>query len=190
MPSGPTVPSGPPAPGELAAAVLSVLRERGLTLGTAESLTGGLLASTLVDVPGASDVLRGGVVAYATEVKASVLGVDAALLAARGAVDPDVALAMARGACEVLGADIGVATTGVAGPEPQDGAAVGTVYVAVHAVPGPARGAVAGTPLVRRAEHPGDRAAVRGAAVTDALVALLDSCGPGTSRGPGALAPS
>ena len=82
-------------------------------------------------MPGASAVVRGSVVAYATELKAQVLGVDADLLAAGGAVQAEVARQMATGVCRVLGADVGVATTGVAGPDPQDGQPVGTVFVAV-----------------------------------------------------------
>ncbi|MET7641849.1 CinA family protein [Streptomyces sp. NPDC005438] len=114
-----------------AADVLRCLRERGETLAAAESLTGGLLAAALTGPPGASQVFRGSVTAYATDVKHHVLGVDGALLDERGAVDPDVARAMARGVRELLGADWGVATTGVAGPDPQDGQPVGTVFVAV-----------------------------------------------------------
>ncbi|MGZ4600224.1 MAG: CinA family protein [Oryzihumus sp.] len=107
------------------------LTGRGLTVATAESLTGGLVAGALTDVPGSSLVLRGGVVAYSVEVKASVLGVDAGLLASRGAVDAGVAEQMACAARERLGATYGLATTGVAGPEPSEGKAVGTVFVAV-----------------------------------------------------------
>ena len=102
-----------------------------LSVAVAESLTGGLVMTALTSVPGASAVVRGGVVAYATEVKCSVLGVDADLLDARGAVDGDVALAMARGVRELVGADFGLATTGVAGPDGQDGKAPGVVFVAV-----------------------------------------------------------
>ncbi|WP_069387204.1 CinA family protein [Cellulosimicrobium cellulans] len=112
--------------------LVAALARRGWTLGVAESLTGGLVAAAVVDVPGASRVLRGGVVAYATDVKASLLGVDPGLLARRGAVDPDVAAQMAAGAARVLGADVGVATTGVAGPDPQDGHPPGLVHVAVR----------------------------------------------------------
>ncbi|MFD9904940.1 CinA family protein [Streptomyces sp. NPDC059063] len=107
------------------------MRERGETLAVAESLTGGLVAAEVTAVPGASRAFRGAVTAYATELKRDVLGVDGALLAARGAVDAEVALQMAAGARRLLGADWGVATTGVAGPEPQDGQPVGTVFVAV-----------------------------------------------------------
>ncbi|MEU1124785.1 CinA family protein [Streptomyces sp. NPDC005899] len=118
--------------GSGAAGVLRALRERGETLAVAESLTGGLVAAELTSVPGASQSFRGSVTAYATPLKERLLGVDGALLAERGAVDPDVAAAMARGVREALGADWGVSTTGVAGPDPQDGKPVGTVYVAVR----------------------------------------------------------
>jgi nicotinamide-nucleotide amidase len=119
-----------------AAALIRILTERSLTIATAESLTGGLLAAALVDVPGASLVFNGGIVAYATPLKATLLGVDGDLLAERGAVDPEVARQMSdrvRRALAVAGrpADIGVATTGVAGPDVQDGKPPGTVFVAV-----------------------------------------------------------
>ncbi|MFJ5266653.1 CinA family protein [Streptomyces sp. NPDC088387] len=114
-----------------AADVVRLLTVRGETLAVAESLTGGLVAAEITAVPGASKAFRGSVTAYATALKHEVLGVDAALLAARGAVDPQVAAQMAAGVRRVLGADWGIATTGVAGPEPQDGQSVGTVFVAV-----------------------------------------------------------
>lgn len=143
-----------------ARALLAALSGAGRTLAVAESLTGGLVAAAVVEVPGASAVMRGGVVAYATDVKASVLGVDRDLLAARGAVDPDVAVAMAAGVRRLLGADVGLATTGVAGPGPQDGRAPGTVHVAVVTADGP---------QVRSLRLPGDRAAVRAAATAAVL---------------------
>ena len=111
--------------------VVSALRERGQTVAVAESLTGGLICAALVDVPGASAALRGAVVAYATELKHRLLDVDAGLLARNGPVDPDVAAQMALGVRERLGADWGLATTGVAGPDPQDGVLPGRVYLAV-----------------------------------------------------------
>lgn len=114
-----------------AATVLAALRQRGWSVATAESLTGGLVVAALVDVPGASASVRGGIVAYATDVKTVALGVDPTLLAREGAVHAEVALEMARGARRVLSADVGIATTGVAGPDPQDGKDVGTVFVAV-----------------------------------------------------------
>ncbi len=120
----------------LATALVHRLVTRGWTVAAAESLTGGLLMAALISVPGASTCVRGGVVAYATPLKHSLLGVDAALLEAEGAVHPEVARQMADGvrtAASVDGAaaDVGIATTGVAGPASQDGRPVGTVYVAV-----------------------------------------------------------
>jgi nicotinamide-nucleotide amidase len=111
--------------------LLSALAQRGWTVGAAESLTGGLVVSALVAVPGASASVRGGIIAYATDLKGSVLGVDEELLARAGAVDASVAGQMAAGARRVLGADVGIATTGVAGPDAADGHPVGTVFVAV-----------------------------------------------------------
>jgi nicotinamide-nucleotide amidase len=133
--------------------VLDLLRERGLTLGTAESCTGGLLAGRLTDVPGSSDVFRGSIVAYADDVKAEQLGVPEDVLAAHGAVSAETAAAMAHGARARLGVDVAVAVTGVAGPgggtveKP-----VGLVYL--HAV-GP------GGEVDRRIDFPGDRATIR-----------------------------
>jgi nicotinamide-nucleotide amidase len=114
-----------------AAAVVAALRASGSTIATAESLTGGLVCATLVGVPGASDVVRGGVVAYAADVKTSALGVPAPLVAERGTVDADVAAAMAAGVRERLGSTYGVSTTGVAGPGPAEGKPAGTVHIAV-----------------------------------------------------------
>jgi nicotinamide-nucleotide amidase len=101
------------------------------TVAVAESLTGGLVMTALTSIPGASATVRGGVVAYATEVKHTVLGVDGDLLDRVGAVDAEVAMQMADGVRETVGADFGVATTGVAGPDGQDGKAPGVVSVAV-----------------------------------------------------------
>src|SRR4051794_40346976 len=114
-----------------AAAAVHTLVDRKQTVATAESLTGGLVAATIVEIPGVSAVFRGGLVVYATELKHALAGVPEELLKERGAVDPDVAVALAAGARERCVADWGVATTGVAGPEPQDGKPVGLVYVAV-----------------------------------------------------------
>jgi nicotinamide-nucleotide amidase len=115
---------------EAAALAVRLLTERGETVAVAESLTGGIVVAALVGVPGASQVVRGGVVAYMTDLKATLLGVDTELLERVGAVDPDVARAMARGVGVRLGADHGLATTGVAGPDPQDGHPVGEVWIA------------------------------------------------------------
>ena len=142
--------------------LLAAVGARGWTLAVAESLTGGLVSATLVDVPGASSVLRGAVVAYSTDLKATLLGVDPVLLEQRGAVDPDVARAMAVGVRARLGADVGLATTGVAGPDPQDGHPPGTVHVAVSTPDGT---------HVRSLRLAGDRAAVR-AQSADAALAL------------------
>lgn len=147
-----------PHPG--AAAVVPLLVEAGLTVATAESLTGGLVAAALTSVPGSSAVVRGGVVAYATDVKASVVGVDTDLLAREGAVSADTAGQLADRVRGVLGSEVGVATTGVAGPEPAEGHPVGTVFVAVA---GPW-----GIDVERHALT-GDREDVRAASVTKAL---------------------
>lgn len=152
-----------------AAALVHRLTDRGLTIATAESLTGGLLAATLVDVPGASAVFTGGVVAYATPVKHTVLGVDARLLDERGPVDPDVAEQMAervRRVCAVDGrpADVGLATTGVAGPDWQGGRPPGTVFVAVASARGIRSVGLA---------LDGDRPAVRRSAVAAAIATAL-----------------
>lgn len=114
------------------AALLALLGAAGRTVAVAESLTGGAVTDALVALPGASASLRGGVVAYASDLKATLLDVPATLLARHGAVHPDVALAMADGVRRRLGADYGLATTGVAGPDPQDGYRPGTVHVAVQ----------------------------------------------------------
>jgi nicotinamide-nucleotide amidase len=111
---------------DLAGQVLARLQDRGHTVAVAESLTGGLVAAALTDVPGSSEAFRGGVVAYATELKALLLGVDRGMLARHGAVYAPVAAAMAAGVRTRLGATYGVATTGVAGPDPADGQPVGT----------------------------------------------------------------
>jgi len=117
----------------LAEQVIMLLRQAGGTVAAAESLTGGLVVAELTTVPGASYAVRGGVVAYATDLKAALLGVPQAMLDRNGAVYPGVAAAMADGVRQRLGATFGVATTGVAGPDPQDGQPVGTVHIAVSA---------------------------------------------------------
>ncbi|MEU4156679.1 CinA family protein [Actinoplanes sp. NPDC026670] len=149
-----------------AAAAVHALVGRRETLATAESLTGGLVAATVVEIPGVSAVFRGGLVVYATELKSRLADVPEVLLAERGPVDGDVAAALAEGARARCGADWGLATTGVAGPEPQDGKPVGLVYVAVA---GPA-GAT-----VRELKLDGNRAAIRTESVTAVLQLLTDS---------------
>lgn len=119
-----------------ASALVAILSERGLTVATAESLTGGAVCSSLVAVPGASAVVRGGVVAYAADVKCEVLGVPQQLVERVGTIDADVARAMAEGVRERLGADVGLATTGNAGPDASEGQPVGRVHVAIAAPEG------------------------------------------------------
>ncbi len=132
--------------------VAGLLRARGETVAVAESLTGGLLGASLTDAPGASDVFRGGVVAYATEAKEQVLGVPGAVLSESGAVSGSAAAAMARRARELFGSTYGLAVTGVAGPAEQEGQPAGTVHVAVAGPDGD---------LVRSLRLPGDRGMVR-----------------------------
>ncbi|MER7205512.1 nicotinamide-nucleotide amidohydrolase family protein [Streptosporangium sp. NPDC000239] len=114
-----------------ATSVLSLLIRRGETVAVAESMTAGLIGAVLTAPPGASTAFVGGVLSYATELKHRLLGVPADLLDREGAVHPDVAAAMAEGVRELTGASYGLAVTGVAGPEPQDGKPVGTVHLAV-----------------------------------------------------------
>ncbi|MFC7329571.1 CinA family protein [Marinactinospora rubrisoli] len=141
------------------------LAARSATVATAESLTGGMIGAVLTSVAGASATFRGGVIAYATQAKAELLGVRPALLAEHGAVHPDVAHYMAVGARRALVATYGLAVTGVAGPEPQDGRPVGTVFVGVA---GPDDQVT-----VRELRLAGDRAGIRGATVEEALRTLL-----------------
>ncbi|MEV4396154.1 CinA family protein [Nonomuraea sp. NPDC049607] len=114
------------------AEVLALLVRQEATVAVAESLTGGLIGAAFTSVPGASKAFRGGVISYATDLKHDLLGVPDELLRREGAVHPEVAAAMARGVARVCGAGYGLAVTGVAGPEPQDGKPVGRVYAAVH----------------------------------------------------------
>ncbi|GMA37117.1 CinA family protein [Demequina litorisediminis] len=150
-----------PAPD--AASVLDAARAAGATLACAESLTGGALCAALVEVPGASDTVRGGVVAYAIDVKRAVLGVPQTLLDEQGPVSEAVAVAMARGVRDALSATLGVATTGVAGPEGHGGREPGTVCLAVAWDEG------ARALTVRL---PGDRTRVRSGAVVAGLALL------------------
>jgi PncC family amidohydrolase len=148
----------------LAARVLESLAERGETLATAESLTGGMLAALLTDVPGASRSFVGGVVSYATRVKVSALDVPTSVVEEHGVVSEECATAMAQGVRDRLDATWGLATTGVAGPDEQEGKPAGTVWIAV-ADPS---GAVA-----ERLALEGDRLAIR-RATCDAVLAALD----------------
>ena len=138
----------------------------GLTVATAESCTGGLVAHLITEVPGSSAYLRGGIVAYADDVKGSTLGVPREVLAAHGAVSAQVALAMAEGVRRVLGTDLGVAVTGVAGPDGgSEAKPVGLVYVAVAGL---------GAPDVRRFLWAGDRTANKRSSAEAALEMLLE----------------
>jgi len=157
-------------PREAATRLIAELTRLGMTIAVAESLTGGLVVAELVSVPGASAVVRGGVVAYATELKSTLLGVDAELLAARGPVDPEVARQMAEGVRRRLGsdgrpADIGLATTGVAGPEQQGGHPVGEVWLGL---------AMDGVLEARGLTLGGDRASIRTATVSESLMFVLE----------------
>jgi nicotinamide-nucleotide amidase len=111
-------------------AVTVILAMQGRSLATAESLTGGQLGSTITTIPGASKIYRGGVIAYASDLKTDLLGVSQSLLAEGGAVQAQVALEMATGVAQRLDAEFGLAVTGVAGPDSQDGHLPGTVFVA------------------------------------------------------------
>jgi nicotinamide-nucleotide amidase len=152
----------------LAARVLDQLAATQATLATAESLTGGLLAATITSVPGASGCYRGGIVAYATDVKHRLLDVPEEVLHAHGAVSAETAEAMAAGARERLDSTYGLATTGVAGPDPQEGKPVGLVYVAVAGPRGNSSG---------RHHFTGKRAVVRADAVAAVLNLLLSEHG-------------
>ena len=153
------------------ARILQGLEAKGLKLAVAESLTGGLLAASIVDTPGASKVFLGGVVAYETSVKAGLLDVPAELLNRVGAVDPEVAQAMAYGVrksfaeatrCSIESV-VGIATTGVAGPDHQDGKPVGLVYIAISGL---------GDPDAIKLQLSGDRQGIRAGVVDEALEQL------------------
>jgi nicotinamide-nucleotide amidase len=148
--------------------IIETLVARGLTIAVAESLTGGMLVAELISTPGASAAVLGGIVAYDTRLKHTLLGVDAGLLADRGAVDATVAEQMADHVRSVLAvdgraADIGLATTGVAGPDPQDGHEIGTVYLGF---------AWGGRVFSQRLSLSGSRQDIRLATVSESLVGL------------------
>jgi nicotinamide-nucleotide amidase len=156
--------SRPALPGDdQAAALIATLTARGETVAAAESLTAGLVCATLARVPGASAALRGGLVVYATELKAALAGVDPALLAEHGAVHPEVAAQLAAGARDRCGATWGLGLTGVAGPSPQDGVEPGTVHVGLA---GP------GIRTVRTLGLSGDRDLIRTQSVLAAFALL------------------
>lgn len=153
------------SPLPVAERIISEATLRGVSVATAESLTAGWIAAALADVPGASAVLRGGVVSYHNQVKLEVLGVDESLVEARGSVDAEVARQMAEGARRVCTSDVAVSSTGVAGPEVHDGKAVGTVFI------GYASAAGSGSLEFR---FTGGRQAIRSQARDAALECLMD----------------
>jgi PncC family amidohydrolase len=154
---------------ELAERLQAQCLARGLTVATAESCTGGLVAHLLTEVPGSSGYVRGGIVAYADDVKRAELGVPAGLLDAYGAVSAEVAVAMAEGVRSRLGTDLGVGVTGVAGPGGGTAAKpVGLVYVAV---------ASEAAPNVRRFLWPGDRSGNKRASAAAAIGMLVEAAG-------------
>ncbi|UVI34809.1 CinA family protein [Brevibacterium spongiae] len=143
--------------------IITTCTRLGLSLASAESLTGGRFVASLVDVPGASAVVRGGLVTYATDLKSSLAGVDADHLEETGPIDPVVAAQMAVGTAGRCVADIGISCTGVAGPDPQDGKPVGLVYTAI---------AFGGKAKVFEHEFSGDRNAIRAQTVAAMAVNL------------------
>ncbi|MGO4249245.1 CinA family protein [Paenarthrobacter sp. RAF54_2] len=151
---------------ELATAAVALALGKSLTVATAESLTAGMVAASLANTPGASGMLQGGVIAYQNSVKASILGVSTELISAVGSVDGGVAAAMAEGARRACTADVGISTTGVAGPEPHDGKAVGTVFVGVATSSGTGS---------FEFSFSGDRQSIREKACEAALAHLIDA---------------
>lgn len=158
---------------EFARAVVLLAEHLEVSIACAESLTGGMLCEMLTSVPGASAVVRGGIVAYATDLKARLLGVDSGLLAARGPVDAEVAAQMAQGASERLDADLGLACTGVAGPDAPEGIVIGTVHIAVF-------NRAANASRVRTLALEGGRDEIRVQTCISLLGAALDVLLPGS----------
>ncbi|QTX05025.1 CinA family protein [Agromyces archimandritae] len=163
---------------DVTAELVRALAERGWRAAVAESLTGGALAAEIVRIPGASEVFSGGIVAYATELKHTLLGVDFGLLAVHGPVDAEVARRMADGvrraaALDGLPAELGIATTGVAGPDPQDGHPPGTVFVGIASPEGVRSVAL---------ELAGDRDAIRRETVRRAIEEARSELGPSVSE--------
>ena len=149
---------------ELAQSAVALLKVRGLTVATCESLTGGMICSTMVDVPGASSVVRGGLITYQTDTKTLLAGVDAALIEAKGVVSGEVAEAMAEGVRTRLHVDIAVSATGMASPGEVGDPPAGTVFVGVASAKG-----VRAIPL----KLVGSRMDIRRQTVQTALEAIL-----------------
>ncbi|QDP97207.1 CinA family protein [Microlunatus elymi] len=175
--------TAPESLGELATELIELLIGRDETVATAESLTGGLIGATLTGVPGSSEAYRGGVVSYATDLKASLAGVRQSTLAEHGAVSQLTAVEMALGVASRCDTTWGIAVTGVAGPDPQEGHPPGTVFVAVGHQPGeagwddPAGDSVV---CVRELALTGSRAVIREQTVAAALRQALRVVGPPT----------
>lgn len=151
---------------EMAGRLLGVCRRRGLHLATCESITGGGIGWAVTAVPGASRIFRGGLITYASELKATLAGVDAEAIARNGVVNEATALAMADGAARACGAEVAVSVTGTAGPLGQDGVAPGTVWVGVHTPDGT---------RAHRLALEGGRAAIREETVRQALRLTLEA---------------
>ena len=154
---------------------VALLQAHGLTVGTCESLTGGMICSTLVDVPGASKVVRGGFVTYQTDAKTLLAGVDAALIADKGVVSAEVARAMAEGAKIRLGVDVAVSATGMASPGDPGDPPAGTVFVGVASDKG-----VRAIPL----QLVGTRREIREQTVKAALEAIIEEIGTKENEAP------
>ncbi len=153
------------SPDPLAVRLISALVGGGLTAASCESLTGGLVGAALTGVPGASAAYRGGLITYASDLKATLAGVDADWIGAHGVINAETARMMAEGCARACGAAIGLSCTGVAGPDPQDGAPVGTVFIC-------AWGPAGSRPV--RLELSGDREEIRRQTVEAVLRAGLD----------------
>lgn len=149
---------------KIAQEAVALLQARGLTVGTCESLTGGMICAALVDVPGASKVVRGGLVTYQTDTKTLLAGVDAALIERCGVVSGEVARAMAEGARARLGVDIAVSATGMASPGEENDPPAGTVYVGLASEKG-----VRAIPL----QLEGTRQEIRQKTVEQAILAII-----------------
>lgn len=162
----------PATPDPRAVRAVAELRQLGATIATAESLTGGLVVAALTSVPGASEVVAGGVASYSTELKERVLGVPAEVIAEHGTVAEATALHMADGVRRLSQTDVGVATTGVAGPDPVEGKPVGLVFIAVT------RESVR---VVRAFTFHGSREQIRRQTVESALDMVLEALS-GTAR--------
>lgn len=159
---------------DVASAVVRDFSARGWTLATAESLTGGLLGATITAVPGASAVYRGGLITYATDVKGSVGQVPDAILRQHGAVSAETVRALASTTARVCGADVGVALSGVAGPDAQEGHPPGTVWLgwAIRDA-----GRITTDAALLSVDADADRAGIRAAAVALALEKLQEIAG-------------